>query len=57
MTAVVASSADHEDEDSVGLSPELVLSLLRAVASENEGGNAEEMAVRRLCLSEESDAG
>ena len=55
MTAVVASSADHEDEDSKEVPPELVMSL-RAVAPEN-AGKAEEMAARRLRLSEESDAG
>jgi hypothetical protein len=55
MTLVVASSADHEDEDSEELPSELVMPL-RAVAPEN-AGSAEEMAARRLHLSEESDAG
>jgi len=55
MTAVVASSADHEDEGSEELPSELVM-LLRAVALEN-AGSAEEMAARRPPLSEESDAG
>lgn len=55
MTDVVASSADHEGEDSEEPPPELVMPL-RAVVPENAGG-AEEMAARRLRLSEESDAG
>jgi hypothetical protein len=55
MTAVVASSADHEDEDSEELPPELAM-LLQAVAPEN-AGSAEEMAALRLRLSEESDVG
>jgi hypothetical protein len=55
MTDVVASSADHEGEDSEELPPELVM-LLRAVAPE-DAGSAEVMAARRLRLSEESDAG
>lgn len=49
MTAVVASSADREDDDSEELPPELV-------AREN-AGSAEDMAARRLRLSEESEAG
>ena len=47
MMAVVASSAG--DDDSEVLPPELVV-------PENTG-SVEEMAVRRLRLSEESDAG
>lgn len=52
MTAVVASSADHEDEDSGELSPELVMPV-----APDDAGSAEEMAAWRLRLSEESDAG
>ena len=55
MTAVVVSSADHEDEDSEELPPELVMPL-RAVAPE-DAGSAEEMATRRLRLIEESETG
>ncbi len=55
MTAVVVSRADHEDEDSEDLPPELVMPL-RVVASEN-AGSAEEMAARRLRLIEESEVG
>jgi hypothetical protein len=51
MTVVVASSTGNEE----GLLPELAMSL-RAVTPEN-AGSAEEMAARRLRLSEESDAG
>jgi len=56
MTAVVASSADREDEDSEELLQEVVMPLLLAAVPEN-AGSAVEMAARRLCLSEESDAG
>lgn len=54
MTAVVVSSADHEDEGSEELPPELVMPL-RTIAPEN-AGCAEEMAARRLRLIEDSDA-
>jgi hypothetical protein len=53
MAAVVASSADREEDED--LSPELVVPL-QAVVPEN-AGCAEEMAARRLRLSEVSDAG
>jgi hypothetical protein len=58
MTAVVASSADEEDEDPEELPPELpvVVMPLRVVVPEN-AGCTEEMATRRLRLSEVSDAG